>query len=76
VGKPVIDLDWWRRRRPRRLDAPAKGHIFASTDELLAERLRQVRLPEPPPALRERHLRTYGDWLNSRGGRNRWRDGG
>jgi hypothetical protein len=76
VGKRVIDMDRWRRRRLRRLDAPAKGHIYASTDELLAERLRQVRLPEPPPGLRQRSRRTYDDWLNADANRNRWRDGG
>jgi hypothetical protein len=74
MGKRVIDLDWWRRRRPQRLDAPGKGHIYASTDELLEARLRQLRLPEPPPALRERNRRSYSEWLNSQANRNRWRD--
>lgn len=75
VSKRPIQNRWWRRRQPKRYDAPPKGHIFASTDELLAERLRNVRLPEPPQALRDRNHRTYSDWLNSQqGGRNRWRD--
>jgi hypothetical protein len=68
------EASWWRRRKAARLDAPAKDHVFAAVDEQLAQRLRQMRLPEPPPALRERDRKSYDDWLNSDASRNRWRD--
>jgi hypothetical protein len=74
MSKRVIDLGRWRGKRLRRVDAPAKSHIYASSDELLAQRLRDLRLPEPPPALRERNQRTYSDWLNAQTGRRRWGD--
>jgi hypothetical protein len=66
-------MGWRQTRRFRRLDAPPKDHVFAATDEFLAERLRGLRLPEPPPALRERNKRSYSEWLDSNPGRNRWR---
>jgi hypothetical protein len=69
----VIDMSWWRRRA-RRYDAPDKGRLYASDDELLAQRLRELRLPDPPPGLRERGRQTYGEWLQGRGSRNPWRD--
>ena len=41
---------------------------------MLAQRLRDLRLPEPPAAFRERTRQTYTDWLEgSNGGRNKWR---
>lgn len=73
MSKRVIDIGS-RRRKAKRYEAPPKDHVYASTDELLAARLRNIRLPEPPPAMRERNRRTYSEWLDSqRGGRNRWR---
>ena len=65
---------WWRGRKSRRLDAPSKDHVYAAVDEQLTQRLRQLRLPEPPQALRERDRKSYDDWLNSDAARNRWRD--
>lgn len=56
------------------MDAPSKDHVFAAVDDELVQRLRQLRLPEPPPALRERDRKSYDDWLNSDASRNRWRD--
>lgn len=40
---------------------------------MIAQRLRDLRLPEPPPGFRERTRRTYTDWLESNSGRNNWR---
>jgi hypothetical protein len=48
--------------------------VYAAVDEQLTQRLRQLRLPEPPPTLRERDRRSYDAWLRSDAGRNRWRD--
>ena len=62
----------WRLRRARRIDAPPKDHVFAAVDEQLAQRLRGLTLPEPPPDLRERDRKSYDDWLNA-SNRNRWR---
>ena len=73
MGRRDVAGGWWRRRRARRVDAPAKDHVFAAVDEQLTERLRGLRLPKPPSALRERDRRSYGDWLGSASGRNRWR---
>lgn len=47
--------------------------MFASTDEVLADRLRNVRLPEPPAAMRERNRRGYDEWIGAQASRNRWR---
>jgi hypothetical protein len=33
-----------------------------------------MKLPEPPPGVRERSLERYKEWLNSQQGRNRYRD--
>lgn len=74
VSKRETDMGWWRRRRARRIDAPPKDHVYTATDKLLAARLRGLQTPEPPQALRERHERSYGEWLDSAPGRNRWRD--
>lgn len=64
-----------RTSRLRRQDPPAKDrHIYASVDEFLATRLRDMRWPEPPSGSRERGLRKYRNWLNSQANRNRWRD--
>jgi hypothetical protein len=73
LTKRVTDMRWWRRQRAR-VDAPPKDHVYAATDELLAERLRGLTTPEPPQALRERNERSYGEWLDSAPGRNRWRE--
>lgn len=54
---------------------PAKDEqIYRSTEEQLTDRLRRLRLPEPPPEVRERSLRRYEKWLNSQQSSNRWRD--
>ena len=73
MTKRVTEMSWWRRRRSR-IDAPPKNHVYSATDELLAARLRDLQTPEPPQALRERNKRTYGEWLDSAPGRNRWRE--
>ncbi len=56
------------------MDAPPKDHVFSAVDEQLAQRLRQLRLPEPPATLRERDRQSYDVWLKSEAARNRWRD--
>jgi hypothetical protein len=71
VTRRTKNSDGWRTARGR-YDAPSKETLGAS-DELLAQRLRQLRLPEPPPAYRERNRRSYGAWLEQDAGRNRWR---
>ena len=75
MSKRVTDMSRWRSRRAKqRYAAPPKdSHVYASTDELLAARLRRMRLPEPPPAVRERNRASYSEWLNSQPSRNRWR---
>ena len=45
-----------------------------STEEQLVDRLRRMKLPEPPAGVRERSLERYKEWLNSQQGRNRYRD--
>jgi hypothetical protein len=45
-----------------------------STEEQLIVRLRRMKLPEPPPGVKERSLQQYREWLSSEGGKNRWRD--
>jgi hypothetical protein len=63
-----------RNRRKQRYEAPPKQQLHSSLDEMLAQRLRDLRLPEPPPAFRERTRQTYTDWLEgSGGGHNKWR---
>ncbi len=47
--------------------------MHAAVEEQLIQRLRSMRLPEPPPALRERDRQSYQAWLNAQAGRNRWR---
>jgi len=74
MDKRPTNLSIWRRRKAQRYDAPPKDHLFASTDELLAERLRRLTLPEPPQAVRERSRASYQEWLDSKPSRNRWRD--
>ncbi|MGH2955730.1 MAG: hypothetical protein ACRDL6_01885 [Solirubrobacterales bacterium] len=61
-------------RKAERLDAAAKDHVHPSTEDRLAERLRRMELPKPPPGVRERSLERYKEWLNTQQGRNRWRD--
>jgi hypothetical protein len=58
----------------RRYPAPPKERLSATADDAIAERLRRLRLPDPPPALRERTRSSYGEWLQSRASHNRWRD--
>lgn len=62
-----------RRRRRERYEAPPKQQLHSSLDEALAQRLRDLRLPEPPPAFRERTRQTYSSWLDGSAGRNKWR---
>lgn len=62
------------RQQPERIDAPEKDHVNMSTEDQLVDRLRRMRLPEPPPGVRERSLVRYKEWLNSQQGRNRYRD--
>ena len=72
MTRRVIDIQAWARRL-QRYDAPDKGRLYAGDDELLAQRLRELRLPEPPPGFRERNREVYGQWLQGRGARNPWR---
>jgi len=72
VGR-LIDIRVWQRKRMSRYAAPAKDNVFNATDEALARRLQQLQLPEPPPAFRERSRQAYGQWLQTRSGRQRWR---
>jgi hypothetical protein len=74
MSNRVMDIGWWRRRRAARLDAPPKDHVHASSDELLAARLRGLRLPSPPSSIRERSKERYREQLGERSARNRWRD--
>lgn len=60
-------------RRKDRYEAAPKQQLHASLDEMIAQRLRDLRLPDPPPALRERTRRTYTDWLERGAGRQNWR---
>jgi hypothetical protein len=57
----------------RKYPAPPKNRLYATGDEQIAERLRQLRLPDPPPALRERTRSSYGQWVESRSAKNPWR---
>lgn len=66
----VIPID--HHRRSQRYEAPPKQQLHSSLDEAIAQRLRELRLPEPPAAFRERTRRTYTAWLEG-GGRNTWR---
>jgi hypothetical protein len=67
-------IDLRARRRARRYDAPPKDNVLGATDALLAERLRDLRLPSPPSSFLERNRRSYGEWLSDRTSRNSWRD--
>lgn len=72
VSNPVVPID--SHRRNQRYEAPPKQQLHASLDELIAQRLRDLRLPEPPSAFRDRTRRAYSAWLDgSGGGRNNWR---
>ena len=63
-----------RRRNTERFEAPQKQQLHSSLDEMIAQRLRDLRLPEPPSAFRERTRQTYTDWIDTNGGgRNKWR---
>jgi hypothetical protein len=68
----------WRKRRseirPERIEQPPKERLHMSAEEQLIQRLRTMRLPEPPPGVKERSLQAYRDWLNSQKNRNPWRD--
>ena len=74
VNRRTTDTAWWRRRKARRPVRQPKEPVYASGDELLAQRLRELRVPEPPPAVRERNRARYQEWLSSQANRNRWRD--
>jgi hypothetical protein len=69
-SKPARDAG----RKAERMDAPRKDHVNMSTEERLVKRLERMELPKPPPGVRERSLERYKDWLNSKQGRNRFRD--
>jgi hypothetical protein len=71
MSRRVVDIASWRRRKPRPVTAPGKGRLYASGDELLVARLRELALPPPPPKLRERSRER---WAGSYGARNHWRD--
>ena len=62
------------RQQPERIEAPKKDHVNMSTEDQLVDRLRRMKLPEPPAGVRERSLERYKEWLNSQQGRNRYRD--
>lgn len=70
MSKRVVNIDEWRRRE--RQQQPPKQQLYSSIDDLIAKRLREMRLPEPPPAFRERNRHTYREWLEQ-AGRNPWR---
>lgn len=72
VGR-LTDIRRWPRRAVGRYAAPPKDNVFAASDDMLAQRLRDMRLPEPSPAFRDRSRETYSRWAQARAGRQRWR---
>ena len=73
---------WRRNRRSRvtdarrqRMDPQTKDHNrYRSVEEQLIERLRRMKLPEPPPGAKERALERYNEWLREQQGRQKYRD--
>ena len=76
----------WRRRRTaptasdsarrERHDAPAKDHVHnMSVEDQIVDRLKRMKLPEPPPGAKERALARYHEMLRDQGGigRQNWR---
>jgi hypothetical protein len=81
-GEPRnFNVSIWRRRnmtaseraRRERHEAPAKDHVHAmSVEDQIVDRLKRMKLPEPPPGAKERALARYHDMLREQGRQN-WR---
>lgn len=73
---------WKRNRRSTRatdarrvrMDPQSKDHNrYRSVEEQIIERLKRMKLPEPPPGAKERALERYHEWLRQQG-RQQYRD--
>lgn len=54
--------------RRRRMDPRSKDdNRYQSVEEQIIERLKRMKLPEPPPGAKERALARYHEWLREQG---------
>jgi hypothetical protein len=61
--------------RRQRTDPRSKDHNrYGSVEEQIIERLKRMKLPEPPPGAKERALERYNEWLREQQGRQKYRD--
>lgn len=74
----------WRRNRRstpasdarrQRIDPRSKDEThYRSVEEQIIERLKRMKLPEPPPGAKERAMQRYQEWLRDQQGRQKYRD--